>query len=395
MTFGAGFALSSCEDFLTITPTSSIVEEDYWQDKNDLKNGVIACYKRMVDNDLLRKYVYWGEERSDNFERSSSITSSGPVANIMNANLLPTYDQFDWTSMYNAINYCNKVLAHGPEVIQIDESFSENDWKPIRAEVITLRALCHFYLVRTFGEIPYVTSDYNNDSQELRLPQSTQLTVLDNIIEDLESIKNDAMLDYGNTVENKGRITKKAVYALLADVYLWRASYKTGNNQPFKKVVLSSNYIGDMTEAELASRQEEYSTTAAADYQKCIDYCDQIIDMVKQEKIEYINKNGLNIGGGDIDLDLEDLLAGNGSSNKTKSYIISSGSAYNSIFGAGNADESIFELQVEGTTYGNSMITDLYYSIKDGKSGAFTGPDVLFGGIESTPNSTSTWYLST
>lgn len=395
MTFGAGFALSSCEDFLTITPTSSIVEEDYWQDKNDLKNGVIACYKRMVDNDLLRKYVYWGEERSDNFERSSSITSSGPVANIMNANLLPTYDQFDWTSMYNAINYCNKVLAHGPEVIQIDESFSENDWKPIRAEVITLRALCHFYLVRTFGEIPYVTSDYNNDSQELRLPQSTQLTVLDNIIEDLESIKNDAMLDYGNTVENKGRITKKAVYALLADVYLWRASYKTGNNQPFKKVVLSSNYIGDMTEAELASRQEEYSTTAAADYQKCIDYCDQIIDMVKQEKIEYINKNGLNIGGGDIDLDLEDLLAGNGSSNKTKSYIISSGSAYNSIFGAGNADESIFELQVEGTTYGNSMITDLYYSIKDGKSGAFTGPDVLFGGIESTPNTTSTGYVFT
>ena len=395
MAVGAGMSLSSCEDFLTITPTSSIVEEDYWQDKNDLQNAVIACYKRMVDNDLLTKYVYWGEERSDNFERSSAITSSGPVANIMNANLLPTYDQFDWTNMYNAINYCNKVLAHGPEVIRSDESFSENDWKPIRAEVITLRALCHFYLTRTFGEVPYVTIDYNNDSQELRLPQSTQLAVLDSIIVDLESIKNDAMVDYGNTVENKGRITKKAVYALLADVYLWRASYKAGNNQPFKKIILSSNYNGEKTESELTSRHEEYSTTAESDYQKCIEYCDLIIDLVKEEKIEYINKNGLNIGGGDIELDLEDLLAANVSSNKAKSYIISSGSAYNSIFGSGNSDESIFELQVEGTTYSNSMITNLYYNIKDGKVAAFTGPDVLYGGVESTPNTTSTGYVFT
>lgn len=396
MAVGAGLALSSCEDFLTITPTSSIVEEDYWKDKNDLNNAVIACYKRMVDNDLLEKYVYWGEERSDNFERSSAVGSSGPVANIMNANLLPTYYQFDWTSMYNAINYCNKVLAHGPEVVKEDESFSENDWKPIRAEVTTLRALCHFYLVRTFGEIPYVTIDYSNDSQELHLPQSTQLEVLNNIITDLESIKNEAMQDYGNTVENKGRITKKAVYALLADVYLWRASYKAGNNQPFKKVTLLSSYRGPLSEAELTARQEDYGTTAAADYQKCVEYCDQVISMVKQEKIDYINKNGLNIGGGAIELELEDLLAQNEStSGQKKSYAISSMKPYNAIFGAGNADESIFELQVEGTTYTNALITNLYYNIKDGKVGAFTGPDVLYGGVESTPNTTNVGYVFT
>lgn len=396
MAVGAGFALSSCEDYLTITPSSSIVEEDFWQDRNDLKNAVMGCYKRMADNDMLRKYVYWGEERSDNVERSSSITSSGPVANIMNANLLPTYEQFSWTPMYNAINDCNKVLAHGPEVIQTDESFSINDWKPIRAEVTTLRALCHFYLVRTFGEVPYVTQDYNNDSQELRLPQSTQLAVLDSIISDLESIKNDAMIDYGNTVENKGRITKKAVYALLADVYLWRASYKAGNNQPFKKVTLSSNYQGDKTEAQLASRHEEYRTTAADDYQKCIEYCDLIIEQAKTERLEYIEKNGLNVGGAEIELELEDLLATNELTSK-KSYIQTSTNAhaYNSIFGTGNSNESIFELQVDGVTYSNSMISDIFFNTKDGRSGAFTGPDVLFGSIDQTPNNTSIGYVFT
>lgn len=386
MAAGAGMTLASCDDFLTITPTNKIVEEDYWKDKNDLNSSVMACYKRLVGNDILAKYIYWGEERSDNFERSSGVSASGPVANIMNANLLPTYDQFSWTAMYNAINYCNKVLAHGPEIIERDESFSNNNWKPIKAEIVTLRALCHFYLVRTFGEIPYITEDYNNDSQELRTAQSTQLTVLNNIIEDLESIKDDAVVDYGNTVENKGRITKKAVYALLADVYLWRASYKAGNNQPFTKVTVTKSYNGPLTEEELASRVEDYGTTAEEDYQQCIDYCDLVIDMAFKEKRDYIQKHGINVGGTLTELDLEDLLAQN--EITLDSYSSSPYYAHRQIFGIGNSDESIFELQVEGTDYTNTMVADLFIAL-NGNTGQFVGVDAAFAGADESPNTTT------
>ena len=386
MAAGAGMTLASCDDFLTITPTNKIVEEDYWKDKNDLNSSVMACYKRLVGNDILAKYIYWGEERSDNFERSSGVSASGPVANIMNANLLPTYDQFSWTAMYNAINYCNKVLAHGPEIIERDESFSNNNWKPIKAEMVTLRALCHFYLVRTFGEIPYITEDYNNDSQELRTAQSTQLTVLNNIIEDLESIKDDAVVDYGNTVENKGRITKKAVYALLADVYLWRASYKAGNNQPFTKVTVTKSYNGPLTEEELTSRVEDYGTTAEEDYQQCIDYCDLVIDMAFKEKRDYIQKHGINVGGTLTELDLEDLLAQN--EITLDSYSSSPYYAHRQIFGIGNSDESIFELQVEGTDYTNTMVADLFIAL-NGNTGQFVGVDAAFAGADESPNTTT------
>lgn len=384
---GAGMGLTSCDDFLTITPSSSIVEEDFWQDKNDLDGAVFACYKRIVDNDVLTNYIYWGELRSDNVERSSTTSSTGQIAQVMNANLLPTHSMFNWASMYNAINYCNKVLVHGPEVIANDESFSESDWKPIQAEIVTLRALCHFYLARTFGEVPYITTDYNNDSQELRAPQSTQLQVLDNIIADLESIKDQAMVDYGNNVDNHGRITRKAVYALLADVYLWRASYKAGGNQPFTKVALSSNYKGTATAEELASRHEEYSSTAESDYQKCSEYCDLVIEAIKKEKIEYINKNGLNPGGGDITLGLDELLETNDQSSN--SVAVKTYGAYKSLFGTGNADESIFELQVDGTSYSNSMITSCFWNISDSKAGSLTGAKALLEGVESTPNTTT------
>ena len=381
--------LASCEDYLTITPTSQIVEEDFWQDKSDLENAVFGCYKRMVSNDMLEKYIFWGEERADNLERSTGTSTTGEVANIMNANLLPTYGQFNWQPAYNAINYCNKVLAHGPEVVANDDSFSERKWKPIRAEMITLRAMCHFLLVRTFGEIPYVTTDYNNDSQELRQGQATQLEVLDAIIADLESIKDDAVVDYGNTVQNKGRITKKAVYALLADVYLWRASYKQGNNQPFAKVGLASNYAGAQTEADLKNRHETYSTTAESDYQKCVEYCDEIIRMRSEEYVKEINDKGYNVGGGEIKVELEDLLEQNPNNNSSSMFTnLRAGGAYRSLFSTGNSDESIFELQVDGTTYQNTMLTGLFYNTR-GETGTFSGATAMFEAIESNPNSTS------
>lgn len=366
----AGLGLASCEDFLTITPTNSIVEEDFWEDKKDLENVVGACYKQLVDNGTLSKYIQWGEMRSDNFELTTGVTHTD-IQNLMNANLLPTNGLFDWTSFYKAINYCNKVLAHGPEVLQRDESFSNSDWEPIRAEMLTLRAFCHFWLVRTFGEIPYVTEDYNNDQQEFKLPQSTQLQVLDNIIVDLESVKDVAMIDFNNKVYNKGRVTRKAVYTLLADVYLWRASYKAGNNKPF---VITG-----------VDRPEEvYGTTAEDDYRKSVECCDAVIEMLKAEKLKALTTGGSLIGG-DVKITLDDLLIPN--SEKAAGDYSTAIGAYDNIFGAKNSSESIFEFQVEGTSYTNSMVTSYFWNIKEAKQGTLNCSSTLFASADDSPNS--------
>ena len=383
---GATFclAMSSCEDYLTITPTDRIVEEEFWQDKNDLNNAINACYKRLASDDILTKFVYWGEMRSDNFERSTETTSTGQVANIMNANLLPTYNVFEWTNMYNAINYCNKVLSHGKDIVELDESFNYGDWYPVRAEMIALRALCHFYLVRTFGEIPYVTKDYNNDSEELRQTQITQLQVLDSIINDLEEVKDAAMLNFGNTVQNKGRITKKTIYTILADVYLWRASYKAGNCHPFiNRTIPSYNVLYTDGVASVPGDSVTYSTSEAeSDYRKCIECCDVVIDLAKAEK-----KKQLKNAEDNVKIEDEDLLEQNTSMLETLVSTSNEG-AYNSIFGTGNSDESIFELQFDGLTYENNMTENLYYSLSKSKVGTFTGSTSLFENIESTPNVT-------
>lgn len=363
LTAGA-LTFSGCEDYLTITPTDRIVEEEFWEDKNDLQDALTACYLRMIQDDMMKKYILWGEVRSDNLELTTGVTSTN-ITNMMNANLMSTNSIFTWTCFYNLINYCNKILTHGPEIVENDESFSNGDWLPMRAEAITLRAFAHYYLVRSFGEVPYVTIEYNNDSQDFLLPQSTQLEVLNNIISDLESVKDEAMVNYGNTVDNKGRVTRKTVYTILADVYLWRASYLEGNSE--------------------AAGQS--STTAEADYAKCVEYCDYVINTMTDDYIESLNKSGYVLGGvTSDDIKLEDLFVQNVASSSKISMAISGQTAYNSVFGSGNSRESIFELQYDGSVNTNSMELEYFWNAKDSKAGTFECASALVSAVETNPS---------
>lgn len=363
LAFATGFAFTSCEDYLTITPTDRIVEEEFWEDKNDLLNVVNACYARLIKEDIMYKYIQWGELRSDNFSKALGKVSNN-ITNVQNANLLSTNNMFDWTAFYNEINYCNKVLAHGPAIVKTDESFSNSDWLPIKAEMLTLRAFCHFYLVRTFDEVPYVNVDYNNDKQNFLIEQSSQIAVLDSIINDLEYAKDIAMNDYGNTIENKGRVTKTTVYTLLADVYLWRASYKAGNST-----------LG--------------GTSAESDYQKCVEYCDWVIQALKDSYKKIINDGGYVLGGVDK-IDLSDLFIQNYtnlSSNLAQvDARLNSDGAAAAIFGKGNSRESIFELQIDGINNTNSMMMGYFWNLKDRTVSMLVGSS-LYNDIESNgPN---------
>lgn len=353
----------SCDDFLTITPSNQIVEEDFWQDRNDLENAVSACYKRLVN--MMSQFIDWGELRSDNIALANG-NGSTQVRNVMNANLIPTYQRFDWTDLYNEINFCNKVLHHGPEVLVSDESFSQGNLDPIIAEVTTLRALAHFYLVRVWGEVPYVTVDYNNDGQNFLLPQSTQEQVLDSIILDLESVKDKAMKDYGKEVWNKGRVTQKTVYTLLADVYLWRAS----KNASADSVAI-------------------YGNQSEEDYKKCVECCDWVINQMKTERVEKLNKEGKVLGGVTLDdLTIEDLLIPNERSVNNKYISDSEIGAFQHIFGSGNSMEGIFELQIDGTNNTNG-VNGNFWNLGNSTVGSLVSCEALFNNVNSTPNDLS------
>lgn len=357
--------LSSCsafDDFLTVYPTNQITGEQFWEDKNDLTSVLASCYKQLITDGVSKRMFIWGEFRSDNFVLRSENDEN--LLNIMNANLLPTNSWYNWATYYKGIGFCNLVLSKGEEVISKDPSFSEGDWKPIAAECKALRALYYFYLVRTFRDVPFnVRASDTSEGARDPMPQVSSQEILTYLINDLESCKDDAMTNYGNMVYNRGRITRNAVYSLLADMYLWRAAKNSS-----------------------ADSAAKYPGQAASDYAKCIECCDYVIDSkiaeYKKEQVAYW-------GEFDASKDEYPILE-----NTTVGRI--QDEAYGEIFGSKNSMESIFELQYDGTNNVNTLVSTYYGGTSSGTMSAGTiGGSTIVQAVDTRSDSRQLLYCNT
>lgn len=322
---------TSCDDFLTVHPSNEITEEQFWEDKTDLESGIRGCWRQFITSDIMQRLVIWGECRSDNFDLLSENWDD--MKDIMNANLLETNSLYSWAAFYKTINFCNKVLQYGPKVVERDKSFTDEDWKPVEAEMKALRALNYFYLVRTFREVPLEFNPIGSE-HDVKKHIGRQLNaevVLDSIINDVDAVKDNGMRQYASTSDDKGRFTRESIYTLLADMYLWRASKNASPDSVAK-----------------------YGNKSQEDYQKVIEYCDAVLDMY----LERYKRDNPNYSQGTTSSDenpyyLIRMRSSNGNTQNVSDEI------YDEIFVSGNSSESILELQFDGSNNSNSCLYSL------------------------------------
>lgn len=240
----SSFTLPSCTEWLSIEPEGKIVLSDYWKNEADVEAVIATCYRTMIEDDFMKRLIVWGELRSDN--TSAGLGISDTERRILEANILPANDYARWASLYRVINYCNSVLRYAPEVL--DPNFSVSKLRAKEAEAKALRALTYFYLVRVFKNVPLVTEPSISDIQDYNVAQSSEDEILDLIEADLLFAETWAMNSFSSIAHTKGRITRNAVRAILADVYLWRNKYEEAIvycdkiiNQPVYKFILADD----------------------------------------------------------------------------------------------------------------------------------------------------------
>ncbi|MDR0714941.1 MAG: RagB/SusD family nutrient uptake outer membrane protein [Bacteroidales bacterium] len=214
-------ALTTCSDYLDARPENQILLDEFWLKESDVEATVLACYRAMQEDGFIWRVITWGELRSDNVITSQNADDN--EREVSNANILATNGLCQWAAFYLVINYCNTVLQYAPEVVEKDPDFTTADLQAKSAEALAIRALCYFYLVRTFRDIPVPPEATISDRQVLQIPQSHPDTVLANITNDLLQAEQWALSEYMK--DSKGRMTKDAIRAILADVYLWRGKY--------------------------------------------------------------------------------------------------------------------------------------------------------------------------
>ncbi len=318
--------MSSCVDTV-ILPDNKTVDDDFWQKKSEVDAVVSTAYAQLRDESAIRNMIVWGDFRSDELRMATEVPSSATyytaLQQIYSQNIETENAFTSWYPFYSAINYCNLVLEKAEDVIAVDPDYTRGDYEANKAQALALRAFCYFYLTKVFHDIPVTPGAYMNSSADLNAPQAAPDSVLTMCIQDLEEASKNAIPanTYGDW-RDKGYLNKDGINAILADIYLWRASVNRDAN----------------------------------DYQKCVDYCDEIIKAKKQAYEE----SGQRRRWGEEDVE--------------KDYYLSDyDDMYSDLFGQNgqNADESIFELQFRNSNATNRGMDQMYYRYNNASSNSY------------------------
>ena len=307
--------LASCMD-MELLPNDKTVEEDFWQSKSDVSLMVNGAYNQFAKPDVVKRLIIWGDFRSDEMiatttEISSTNTTRVALSQIEEVAIETTNMFAEWASLYTVINYCNIVLEKAGNVRNIDPNYTDGDYQTDRSQMLALRALCYFYLVRTFRDVPYTNVAYLNSTQDMVIKQLPPTEVLQYCINDLEEAAKNALSSQLTGWKAKGYITIDAINSMLADIYLWRGSV----------------------------------THNVADYQAAVTYADKVIDAKKAAQTVMP-----------------------GMENKLPNLTSIGWETYSDLFGNGDSEESIFELQFNANRY-NEAVNQLYNKYANNHSG--------------------------
>ncbi|HTN19962.1 MAG TPA: RagB/SusD family nutrient uptake outer membrane protein [Pelobium sp.] len=216
---------SSCKKWLDLQPQDGITKQEFWKTKEDVKAALTGIYSSLVGGSVEERIFAWGELRGDMV--TLTTYASEDFRQVRNSNILTTNSISNWSSIYNVINNCNLLIDFAGDAKALDPTFTDRLYNDYVGEALTIRSLMYFYLVRSFRDVPLKLKGSYKDTDIQEIGKSTAAEVIAQIISDLNKAKTMVPHKVSDSDQvNKGRITRYAVFSLLADVYLWNEQYQ-------------------------------------------------------------------------------------------------------------------------------------------------------------------------
>jgi len=324
-------SLSSCGDWLLIEPKSFVTEDNFWNEKTDVDQMVAGVYCMLQNADIIERCIVWGELRSDNIQDGKDVADNDDLYRALRENLRANNKYTDWAQFYKTINAAQIVIERAPSVAEKDPTYTPSQVLATQAEMKAIKALCMFYLIRAFKDVPYANHAFQSELDMEPMPAHDGDSIVRTLITELEGCVGQALKKYPADEDtdhnsNVNRITQSAIYAILCDLCLWNG-----------------------------------------DYQKVIDYAEKVYDQ-KWTDFDKDYKNNVNMESGGKPV----VFAWNGDTYSHQNgkhtgyplypcYSSSNeyGSSYNAIFGSKqNSFESIFELGYTPSSSGGNYISN-------------------------------------
>ncbi len=217
-------AVMSCDKFLEVEVPDNLVQQEYWQNREQVLASRNGMYTALHNS--LNLFHVWGDIRSSLYAPGPGDSFSGDYRQFMSQDIYPTNGLVQWNSVYTSITWINSFIKNAPSALQNDPTFKQSELDVFMGEAYALRALHYFYLVRAYKEVPIIEDPYESDVQKFNTEAKSEQEVLDFIESDLDKALGTVSEDFQDVNDRYGRITKKAVRALWADVKLWRNEYQ-------------------------------------------------------------------------------------------------------------------------------------------------------------------------
>ncbi|MFT3701490.1 MAG: RagB/SusD family nutrient uptake outer membrane protein [Agriterribacter sp.] len=230
---------SSCKKILEQEPRNSTYAEVYWQSVRDCESAIAGNYsllraafaKAGAYTDQAMSYYMYGDAATTATSYFAIRYTGDGLDGIQGGDFTFQYNVQslgDWTALYKAVTMSNVILKNVPQIK--DELLAKNTddvaayKNKIMGQALFIRALAYFELTKVWGDVPLVTEAYDDPINAPQLPRSDKALVMKQIEDDCHQAM--GMLKWGYEDINERAVTanRGSVYALLAHLYLWRAT---------------------------------------------------------------------------------------------------------------------------------------------------------------------------
>lgn len=252
--------LTSCNDFLDITPKDKQTAQQLYATKSGFYTAANGIYDGLSSDDLYGKQMSW--EALDVMSKRYSTTKNATYyVDLAQDNYTSTYVSPILTSVWQKAY--ELILASNILIDEVDKQhniLTPQEASLMKGEMYAVRAYLHLDMLRLFGPDPNGDHTlpgvpYNESATVTTLPRLTFEQDIDKIIADLdkaeELLQNDPVIEKGpmaSDVEGESvqlryrqfRFNYYAVIALKARAYIW-AGDKANALKEAKRVLEDQN----------------------------------------------------------------------------------------------------------------------------------------------------------
>jgi hypothetical protein len=236
-------AATGCDTSLTETPRAFPTTDSYYRTPADVRSATLAAYQPLLSDNVWRWWLWLTMDlASDQVRMHPDEPNYGTYH--------PEFLMWDgttssvtspWNGLYAMVFRTNLVLSRAPNVEFPDPA----ERKQLLAEARFLRGYAYVLLTKLYDDVPLLLSE--DDHKNYGVSRSPVEAVQQAAISDL--VAADSALPLTRPMGEWGRATKGAAEMVLADLYLWRSSFRqTGEWQQAadwaKKVIDSPSVWG-------------------------------------------------------------------------------------------------------------------------------------------------------